>query len=232
MKLIKKALQSFLKKIIWFLTGVIIASVLMVASLNLIDPPTWAWKIQRQISPPKTYPERSQHQWVEWAKISSNMKLSVIAAEDQLFSQHYGFDYQSIMKALDSNAQGKPVRGASTISQQTIKNLFLWSGKSFFRKGLEAWLTGLMEILLEKQRILTLYLNIVEFGPGIYGVEAASQSYYKTSASQLSAQQAARLASVLPNPYVFHVKRPSQYLIKRTQWIQKQMRQLGQSAIP
>jgi monofunctional biosynthetic peptidoglycan transglycosylase len=124
------------------------------------------------------------------------------------------------------------MRGASTISQQTAKNLFLWPSKSFLRKGIEAWFTGLMELMLSKQRILTLYLNLVEFGPGIFGVEAASQFYYKKSAQNLTIREAARLASVLPNPYRFHVNRPSKHTVQRTKWIEKQMRQLGRGALP
>ncbi|MCW8928843.1 MAG: monofunctional biosynthetic peptidoglycan transglycosylase [Gammaproteobacteria bacterium] len=232
MNTIRAVFKYLLKKLLWLSAALILVSVILVASLKILNPPVWGWKLQRQIIPPDNYPLQIQHQWLQWDKISNNMKLAVIASEDQLFTQHSGFDFDSIMNALDANAQGKPIRGASTISQQTAKNLFLWPSKSFVRKGIEAWFTVLMELMLEKQRVLELYLNLVEFGPGIFGVEAASQQYYNKSAQQLSVSQSARLASVLPNPYRFHVNKPSPYIIKRTQWIEKQMRQLGEGTLP
>jgi len=232
MSYVTKIIRNLLKKLLWLLFGFLCVSILLVTSLNFIDPPVWGWKLQRQIMPPENYPAQIQHQWVKWAQISKNIKLAVIASEDQLFKQHAGFDFNSIMDALKSNAQGKRIRGASTISQQTAKNLFLWPGKSFFRKGIEAWLTALMELMLNKQRILELYLNLVEFGPGIFGVEAASQYYYKKSSQRISIREAARLASVLPNPYRYHVNQPSKYILQRTLWIEKQMRQLGKAALP
>jgi len=227
----KKITAYLLKKLFWLVLGIIACSMLLVGSLKVINPPTWMWKIQRQISPPENYPERTQHLWVDWSHISNEMKLAVIAAEDQLFPQHSGFDFDSISKALKSNSQGERIRGASTISQQSAKNLFLWSGKNFLRKGIEAWFTALMEWFLSKQRILELYLNIVEFGPGIFGVEAASQQFYSKTAKNLNRREAARLAAVLPNPYRFHVDKPSSYLKQRTLWIEKQMRQLGTATV-
>jgi monofunctional biosynthetic peptidoglycan transglycosylase len=228
----KRFFIILLKKILWLIFGAGLISVLLVASLQVINPPTWGWKLQRQIMPPDNYPAKTQHRWVAWEKISPNMKLAVIASEDQLFSQHSGFDFDSILKALDSNAQGKQVRGASTISQQTAKNLFLWPSKSFLRKGVEVWFTLLLEVLLDKSRILELYLNLVEFGPGIFGVQAASQHYFNKSAAKLTNNEAARLAAVLPNPYRFQVQQPSKYTLKRVRWIEKQMRQLSQAALP
>ncbi|WP_198263744.1 monofunctional biosynthetic peptidoglycan transglycosylase [sulfur-oxidizing endosymbiont of Gigantopelta aegis] len=233
----KRIFTYLLKKILWLLLGAGLISILLVTSLQVINPPTWGWKLQRQIMPPDNFPDTKgtaqiQHQWLVGEKISSNMKLAVIAAEDQLFSQHSGFDFDSILMALDSNAQGKPVRGASTISQQTAKNLFLWPSKSLVRKGIEAWFTILLEVLLDKSRILELYLNLVEFGPGIFGVEAASQHYFHKSAAKLTHNEAARLAAVLPNPYRYHVQQPSQYTRKRVRWIEQQMRQLSLAALP
>ncbi len=232
MKYPKLIILYLLKKFLWVLLSFFIISILFVSSLHFINPPIWAWKLQRQLLPPENYPAQIHHQWVDESHISKNIKLAVIAAEDQLFAQHYGFDFDSIMSALTTNAQGKQIRGASTITQQSVKNLFLWPGKSYLRKGIEAWLTILMELILEKQRILELYLNLVEFGPGIYGVEAASQFYYNKSARDISVQESARLASVLPNPYRFHVNQASGYTIQRSRWIKKQMRQLGQAALP
>ncbi|MCP3849781.1 MAG: monofunctional biosynthetic peptidoglycan transglycosylase [Gammaproteobacteria bacterium] len=234
---LKKGLQALLKKLTWLAIALCMISALLVGSLNFINPPIWSWKIQRMIYLPESsltagQPTQIHHQWVSWANISNQMKLAVIAAEDQLFLKHSGFDVDSILDALQASANGKRLRGASTISQQTAKNLFLWSGQSFLRKGIEAWLTILMEVMLSKQRILEVYLNIVEFGPGIFGVEAASQFYFKKPANKISAHQAARLASVLPNPYRFHVNKPSKHTVMRTQWIKKQMRQLGMGVLP
>ena len=223
----KKLFRYLLKKLLWLVLAVTAVSLLLVFSLNYINPPTWMWKIQRQLSPPENYPAKVYHQWQSRQRISKHMQLAVIAAEDQLFPHHYGFDFDSMWKAVQSNQQGKRIRGASTISQQTAKNLFLWPGKNLLRKGIEAWFTVWMELLLDKRRILELYLNIVEFGPGVFGVEAASQKYYGKSAQFLNRIEAARMASVLPNPYRFHVQQPSQYIVQRTSWIDQQMRQLG-----
>lgn len=227
----KKLIKSFIKKLLWVLLSLAAASILLVVSLNYFNPPIWMWKIQRHWSPPDNYPAQIHHHWVPWQSISKQMKLAVIAAEDQLYPQHYGFDLESIWEALKSNSQGKRIRGASTISQQTAKNLFLWPGKNLLRKGIEAWFTVLMETLLGKKRILEIYLNIVEFGPGIFGVEAGSQQFYGKSAQTLTRREAAQLAAVLPNPYRFHVQKASSYVIQRTSWIEQQMRQLGMATI-
>lgn len=143
------------------------------------------------------------------------------------FPRHFGIDLESTQKAVTDIIQGERFRGASTLTQQTVKNLYLWSGKDFTRKGLEAYLSLLVELEWDKQRILEIYLNVVEFGPGIYGVEAASQHYFGIHANQLSMAQAARLAAVLPNPYKFDVANPTSYIWQRVAWIQKQMNQLG-----
>lgn len=168
-----------------------------------------------------------QHQWRPLTQISPNLLQAVVAAEDQKFLQHSGFDLQAIEKALVYNSKGRKVRGASTISQQTAKNVFLWTGRSWVRKGLESGLTLLIEGAWGKGRILEVYLNSVEFGQGVFGAEAAAQRYYGISAAKLSRQQAALLAAVLPNPHRFLVQAPSPYLRKRQQWIQKQMQQLA-----
>lgn len=168
-----------------------------------------------------------QHHWVPFEQISAAMKQAVVAAEDQKFPDHYGFDTVAIEKALEYNSKGRKVRGASTISQQTAKNVFLWTGRSWFRKGLELVFTSLIEVCWGKERILEVYLNSVEFGPGVFGVEAAAQKFFKRPASKLSRHQAALLAAVLPNPLRFKVQSPSPYVFKRQQWILKQMRQLA-----
>lgn len=168
-----------------------------------------------------------RHQWVPLSDISAHLLQAVVAAEDQKFLSHRGFDLRAIEKAFDYNSKGKKIRGASTISQQTAKNVFLWTGRSWLRKGLETGLTVLLEAVWGKPRILEVYLNSVEFGPGVYGAEAAAKRYFGTSASQLSRSQAALLAAVLPNPHRFSVQKPSAYVAKRQHWILRQMRQLG-----
>lgn len=166
--------------------------------------------------------------WVSMDEISPWMGLAVIASEDQKFPEHWGFDVSAIEKALAHNQrQENRVRGASTLSQQTAKNLFLWDGRSWLRKGLEAGLTVGIETVWSKKRILTVYLNIAEFGEGTFGVEAASQRFFHKPASKLTASEAALLAAVLPNPIRFRADAPSGYIRSRQAWILRQMRQLG-----
>ncbi|CNF25484.1 monofunctional biosynthetic peptidoglycan transglycosylase [Yersinia bercovieri] len=166
--------------------------------------------------------------WVPMDEISPYMALAVMAAEDQKFPEHWGFDVDAIESALSHNQRNQHrIRGASTLSQQTAKNLFLWDGRSWLRKGLEVGLTAGIELVWTKRRILTVYLNIAEFGEGIFGVEAAAKHFFHKPASKLSASEAAILAAVLPNPLRFKANAPSGYVISRQQWILRQMRQLG-----
>lgn len=166
--------------------------------------------------------------WVPMDEISPYMALAVMAAEDQKFPDHWGFDVDAIESAFTHNQHNqKRIRGASTLSQQTAKNLFLWDGRSWVRKGLEVVLTTGIELIWTKRRILTVYLNIAEFGDGIFGVEAAARHFFKKPASKLSASEAALLAAVLPNPLRFKANAPSGYVISRQQWILRQMHQLG-----
>ncbi|CAI0809611.1 monofunctional biosynthetic peptidoglycan transglycosylase [Serratia ficaria] len=166
--------------------------------------------------------------WVPMSDISPQMALAVMAAEDQKFPEHWGFDLVAIEKAFSHNERRPTrIRGASTLSQQTAKNLFLWDGRSWLRKGLEAGLTSGIELVWTKRRILTVYLNIVELGDGVFGVEEASQRYFHKPAKRLTASEAALLAAVLPNPHRFRADAPSGYVIQRQQWIMRQMRQLG-----
>ncbi|HFF9116562.1 TPA: monofunctional biosynthetic peptidoglycan transglycosylase [Yersinia enterocolitica] len=166
--------------------------------------------------------------WVPMDEISPYMALAVMAAEDQKFPEHWGFDVGAIESALAHNQRNQNrIRGASTLSQQTAKNLFLWDGRSWVRKGLEVGLTAGIELVWTKRRILTVYLNIAEFGDSIFGVEAAARHFFNKPASKLSASEAALLAAVLPNPLRFKVNAPSGYVISRQQWILRQMRQLG-----
>jgi monofunctional glycosyltransferase len=168
-----------------------------------------------------------QAKWLSYNYISDNAKLAVIASEDQRFANHYGFDFSAIQKAYSNNQKGKKIKGASTISQQVAKNIFLWPARSWIRKGLEVYFTVLIETFWPKERILEMYLNIAELGDGIFGVEAASQEYYKKSARDLSLSQAAMFASVLPNPRKYFPNKPTRYILKRQTWIVRNMRKLA-----
>ncbi|WP_374189827.1 monofunctional biosynthetic peptidoglycan transglycosylase [Erwinia sorbitola] len=165
--------------------------------------------------------------WVSMDEISPWMALAVIASEDQKFPTHWGFDVAAIQSVLDSDGEKAGMRGASTLSQQTAKNVFLWDGRSWIRKGLEAGLTVGIETVWTKRRILTVYLNVAEMGKGVFGVEEASQRYFHKPASRLTMSEAALLAAVLPNPIRYRVDAPSGYVRQRQQWILRQMRQLG-----
>lgn len=167
--------------------------------------------------------------WVSWDKISDHAKAAVISSEDQRFLDHHGFDLKAIEKAMEYNEKQEKRgstkrRGASTISQQTAKNLFLWPGRSWFRKGLEVMYTFLIELLWPKDRILEVYLNIIELGDGVYGVEAASQKYFKKPAIKLNRDEAALLAAVLPSPRKYSATKPGPYISRRKEWIKRQMR--------
>jgi len=167
------------------------------------------------------------HQWRPWEALSGHAKLAVVAAEDQRFIDHRGFDLVELRRAWEASRDGERLRGASTITQQTAKNLFLWTGRSWVRKGLEAWFTLLMETFWSKRRVLEVYLNIVEWDSGVFGLEAAAQHYFGVSAERLSEGQASRLAAVLPNPRAWNAAQPSPYVAQRSRWIRQQMRNLG-----
>jgi monofunctional glycosyltransferase len=210
----------------WLLLTPLLGSVLLVALLRVVDPPTTAFMLIRGFetrgeAPPVTI----DYRWRDWAALSPELLIALVAAEDQRFPQHSGFDLEAIESVLarDGTAQ----RGASTISQQVAKNLFLWPARSWLRKGMEAWFTLLIEALWPKQRILEVYANIAEFGDGIYGAEAAAQRYFGQPASALGPGDSARLAAVLPNPRRYSATAPTPYLQGRRQWIEQQARQLG-----
>jgi len=159
--------------------------------------------------------------------LSPHLPIALVAAEDQQFPAHHGFDLDAIGRALDHNDDGGRVRGASTISQQVAKNLFLWQGRSWLRKGMEAWYTLWLETLWPKQRVLEVYANIAQFGDGVYGAEAAAQRYFGVASSALNSAQSARLAAVLPSPQRWHAARPGPYVLARQAWVERQVRQLG-----
>ena len=203
----------------------------IVGLLRFIPLPTSAFMLHRHVEDFQQDKDftRIQYQWVSHHNISPNAFAAVVAAEDQRFFQHHGFDIDSILTAVDTYLGGGKLRGASTISQQVAKNLFLNPARSFWRKGFEVWFTLLIEIFWSKQRILEVYLNIAEFGNHLFGVEAASHQYFGITAKQLSAGQAALLAATLPNPRQFKANRPTAYLRKRQSWIMRQMKNLGYS---
>jgi monofunctional glycosyltransferase len=197
-----------------------------------IAPPTTAVILERRLDAwrnGRRYDVDSR--WVPWKQISPQAALAVIAAEDQNFASHHGFDFDSIQKALDEHERGRRLRGASTITQQVAKNVFLWSGRSFVRKGFEAYFTTLIELTWPKRRIIEVYLNVIELGEGVFGVEAASRLYFRKPAAQLQAEEAALLAAVLPNPVRLKAAHPSAYVEERRAWILSQMEQLGGIAL-
>ena len=194
-----------------------------VLALRWFEPPYSAVMLQRLV----VDGARQRQAWVDIADMAPDMPLAVIAAEDQRFAQHWGFDTDQIIAAVEQHLEGGRLRGASTISQQVARNLFLWQGRSFLRKGLEVWFTGLIEALWSKRRILEMYLNFAETGERMFGVGMASRVYFNRDVADLSRQQAALIAAVLPNPVVYRVDAPSAYVSERQQWILRQMRNLG-----
>lgn len=170
---------------------------------------------------------RWKKDWVSFERLSPKLQLAVVCAEDQAFLDHWGFDFGAIERAIEHNQKSRRVRGASTISQQTAKNVFLWPARSWVRKGLEVYFTFLIEVLWSKERIMTVYLNVIEFGDGIYGAEAAAQHFFNKTAQNLNTEEAALLAAVLPNPLKRSPARPSAVVRNRQQWILGQMRMWG-----
>lgn len=216
--------KRFLKVLLWFAA----ISVVLVIIFRFVPPPGTALMVERKIeSWSDGQSINLQRTWQPWDKISNDLKVAVIAGEDQKFAEHWGFDVEAIQAALAHNELGGSVRGASTLSQQVSKNLFLWSGRSWLRKGLEAWFTGLIEVFWSKQRILEVYLNSVEWDDGVFGAEAAARHHFGVSAGAISTQQASYLAAVLPNPREWSASHPSSYVARRAGWIRQQMRHLG-----
>ncbi|HEX6834249.1 MAG TPA: monofunctional biosynthetic peptidoglycan transglycosylase [Rudaea sp.] len=212
-----------LRLFVYLVGGWLLVTWLVVLILRFAPPPTSAFMIEHRLS--THAPNR--YQWTAWPNVSPELPIALVAAEDQKFPTHHGFDVQAIRSALDEADEGERLRGASTISQQTAKNLFLWGGRSFVRKGLEAYFTVLIELTWPKRRILEVYLNIIEFGDGVYGAEAAAHEFFRKSSAQLSAHESALLAATLPNPKKLRANAPSAYVLERADWIERQVRQLG-----
>ena len=221
-------LRSLLRRLIKVLLCFAAGSALLVLLFRFVPPPGTMLMVERKIeSWVDGKPIDLQRDWRPWNEISDDLKVAVIAGEDQKFSEHWGFDLRAIQAAFAHNERGGSLRGASTLSQQVAKNVFLWSGRSWLRKGLEAWFTALIEVLWPKQRILEVYLNSVEWDDGVFGAEAAARHHFGIGAPYLSRQQASLLAAVLPNPRNWSAGRPSPYVLRRAAWIRKQMSQLG-----
>ena len=222
-------LRALLKGLAVLVLAFLVCTALPVLMLRWFHPTTSALMLEAQVAAWRAGVRgyRTEYSWASLEQISPHAAIAVIASEDQQFPFHSGFDFDSIREAVRASDHGKRLRGASTISQQVAKNLFLWSGHSFVRKGLEAWFTVLIETLWPKERILEMYLNIAQFGDRIYGVQAAAQHFWHKSARSLDSRDAALLAAVLPNPHLLRVERPSRYVIARREWILGQMRDLG-----
>ena len=217
-------MKRFFRFILKLLLGLFLFSILLVVVYKWVPVPFTNLMLIRYFENPE---EDIRHDWVPSEEIANNLKLAVIASEDQNFPNHNGFDYEAIQKAMEDNKKGKRVRGASTISQQTAKNVFLWPQRSWFRKGLEVYFTFLIELFWSKERILEVYLNSIEMGKGIYGAEAAAQAWFGKSAANLTAYEAAAIAAILPNPREYRANPPSNYISGRQGWIVRQMRNLG-----
>ncbi len=229
----RKSVGSRLRR--WFLLAIlawVVLTVVPVLLLRWIAPVTSAFMLEARLEALRAGDRdyRTDYHWVSLERIAPYAAVAVIASEDQTFPFNYGFDFHSIRGAVRAAQRGKRLRGASTISQQVARNLFLWPGRSFVRKGIEAYFTVLLETLWPKERILEVYLNVAQFGRGIYGVEAAARRFYHEPAAHLTASQAALLAAVLPDPVHWRVDRPSRFVAWKQQWILVQMRHLGGAA--
>ena len=222
--LLKKITSILSKVLLWFL----MVTVLWVLVYRFVNPPITLLMIQRNMErSSEDKPSKMKKDWVDFEDISDNMKRAAVSAEDQLFLKHLGFDIKAIEKAFATNKKGKKIKGGSTISQQTAKNVFLWPGRSWVRKGFEAYFTLLIEILWSKERILEVYLNVIEMGDGVYGAEAAAQEYFGKSCRKLTRSQSALIAACFPNPRRWTPRKPTTYIRHRQYLILKNMKRLG-----
>lgn len=220
-----KLVLRFVKLFVIAFVGI---TVLWVLLYRFVNPPVTWLMIERGFERKSAGKEwKIDKDWVDFEEIADPMKRAAVAAEDQKFFDHFGFDFKAMEKAIEKNAHSKKLMGGSTISQQTAKNVFLWPGRSFIRKGFEAWFTMLIEVLWSKKRIMEVYLNVIEMGDGIYGAQAAAQAYFHKPASQLTRRNAAAIASIFPSPLKWSATKPSRYVKHRQYLIMKNMRRLG-----
>ena len=220
----KRLLRFLYTVMLWFFG----LSVSLVVIYKFIPVPFTPLMVVRFVETKKSDRDVSfDHDWEPLENISPNLQKAVIASEDGTFLQHYGFDFKAMGKALKNNQKGKKIKGGSTISQQTAKNVFLWQGRSYLRKGLEAYFTFLIELVWGKERIMEVYLNSIEMGNGIYGAQAASRYWYHKDASNLSVREAAGIAAILPNPRKFKASNSSSYINKRKTKIVRLIRHMG-----
>ncbi len=220
MLILFKILKFFLKLFLGFLI-LSISSVILFKWVPVPYTPLMFIRCMEQKSEGKSM--TLKHDWVSLEKISPKLQLAVVCSEDQNYLKHFGFDWGAIQKAIKANEAGKKLRGGSTISQQTAKNVFLWSGRSYLRKGLEAYFTLLIEIFWSKERIMEVYLNSIEMGNGVYGAEAAAQFWFKKTALKLNKDESSAIAAILPNPLKYVANPPSQFITKRKSWVKQQM---------
>ncbi|MEQ9308669.1 MAG: monofunctional biosynthetic peptidoglycan transglycosylase [Balneolaceae bacterium] len=220
-----------IKKVFFISTGIfssfIILFLMLILSLRWINPSFTAFTLQEDWEKLEVERYSLTEYWVDEDQLPINIKWAVIASEDQRFWEHNGLDFEAIEKAFQENKSGERVRGASTISQQVAKNLFFWGGRSYFRKGLEAVTTLTIEAFWPKDRVLEVYLNIAEFGPGVYGIGKGSEYFFGKKAFNITDDEAARFAAVLPNPKRMRVEPPTPYVAERKDWILRNMKQLS-----
>jgi monofunctional biosynthetic peptidoglycan transglycosylase len=220
---LKKFLNIIRKVTLWFFA----ITFLWVLLFRFINPPISYLMVQRGFERKAEGKDwKIEKSWVDIEDLSNNLKIAALAGEDANFLNHWGFDFKAMGKALEKNQKGKTLRGGSTISQQTAKNVFLWPGRSYIRKAFEAYFTVLIELLWGKERILEVYLNVIEMGDGIYGAEAATQKYFGKSAHSMSKSQAALIIAVLPNPRRWSPARPTRFVYYKQGLILRNMRNL------
>ena len=221
----RRVYRFILRGLLQAILAFVLLSLLLLLPFRWVNPPITMVMADRWIHSTEDFELRQS--WLSWEAIPKHAALAVVTSEDQKFPLHSGFDLKAIQQALKERERRGGLRGASTISQQVAKNMYLWTGRSWFRKGLEVWFTLLIELSWSKQRILEVYLNIAEWGPGVFGIEAASQYHFRLPAANLTPMQAALLASSLPSPLNYNPARPAQHLHKRAEWNLQQQRRLG-----
>jgi len=222
--MLKKITRILFKILIWFV-GI---SLFLVVVFKFVPVPFTPLMVSRAVENKLAGKEMfCNHDWVPIENISKNLQKAVIASEDGTFLKHHGFDFTAMQKALKNNKKGRKIKGGSTISQQTAKNIFLWQGRSYIRKGFEAYFTVLIELVWGKERIMEVYLNSIEMGNGVYGAQAAAEYWYRKDASNLSAREAAGIAAILPNPRKYKASNSTTYINKRKDKIMRVMRHIG-----